>query len=402
MDRNNDNMPKHIMDFFGNNSKKVECSGCGACYQICPKDCISMETDSEGFLYPKVDESKCINCGMCYKTCPMINDIKRDKQEILVYACKNKKDNQRLESSSGGVFSLLAQKVIENNGVVFGAAFDEDMNVIHRYAESLDSIEAFRGSKYVQSNTLNTFKQVKQFLDNKKQVLFSGTPCQVNGLTKFLGNPYDNLILINCVCMGVPSPQVYKKYIDYINSKYTSKLQNVNFRCKNSGWKNYSLKLSFEDGQVYCSPHNQDLYLKGFSKILFLRPSCHDCRFKDFRNVADITLGDYWGVHTKFPDFDDDKGVSLILVNNQKGQTLFESIRSELIVRQSDIEHAIKTHYSLVNSIQPNKKRSEFLQKTNCEPIDLLLKKYTKITPYEFAKKGTKYMLKKLGLFKTQ
>ena len=237
--------------------EKNNCCGCSACVQICPKQCISMAADNEGFLYPQVNSAICIDCGLCEKVCLVINQS-APREPLVVYAAKNNNEDIRLKSSSGGIFTLLAEKVIEEGGVVFGAKFDADWNVIHDYTETIEGLAAFRGSKYVQSIIGDNFKTAKQFLNNGRKVLFSGTPCQIAGLKKYLRKEYDNLLTVDVVCHGVPSPMVWRDYLDYKRAKraagkntVSSSLKElpvitgISFRDKTKGWKKYGFRICY-------------------------------------------------------------------------------------------------------------------------------------------------------------
>lgn len=358
---------------------KEKCCGCHGCTNVCPKQCISMEVDKEGFWYPKVDKSKCVNCTLCEKVCPIINRQQRGDTEIFAYACKNINDEVRESSSSGGVFILLCEEVINNGGVVFGAAFDEKFNVIHTYAETIEESNRFRGSKYVQSKVGNTYKKAKEFLDKGKIVLFSGTPCQISGLDAYLMKKYDNLILIDIACHGVPSPLVYRSYINKLVKKKGTNIKEISFRDKSTGWKDYSVSFKFKNGKELKQFRIDNTYMNGYLKDIFLRPSCYNCKFKKPVTSADLTLADYWGVQNKHPEFDDDKGTSLILVNSKKGQNLLNKITNKLKIIPTDFEYATKCNPSIIKSSNYNKERDEFFLKFSEQNVIKNIKKYTKL-----------------------
>ncbi len=342
---------------------KGKCCGCHGCTNICPKSCISMEVDSEGFWYPKVDKNLCIDCHLCEKVCPILEvPQKKEVFTSLTYACKNKNDEVRLESSSGGVFSLLCKYVISHGGVVFGASYDEDLNVRHTYVETLEGCTQFRGSKYVQSKIGTTYKQVRSFLNKGRIVMFSGTPCQIEGLSGYLRKEYSNLIKVDIACHGVPSPKIYRQYINDLESEYNSKLISLSFRNKDTGWNNYSFKAEFENGNVKQEKGSNNIYMKGFIKDIYLRPSCFECEFKKPRTTADITLGDYWGIGGIHPEFTDEKGVSLIFIHSQIGQDIFNKIKSDLNVIVSDFDYATKWNPSIVKHATYQPKRQQFFE----------------------------------------
>lgn len=339
---------------------KGKCCGCHGCTNICPKSCISMKTDQEGFWYPEVDKNLCIDCHLCEKVCPILeNPVKQDFIPVA-YACKNKVNEVRENSSSGGVFSLLCEEVINNGGVVFGASFDENFDVRHTYAETLEDCIQFRGSKYVQSKIGEAYKQARKFLNDGRLVLFSGTQCQIKGLNLYLRKKYDNLIAVDIICHGVPSPKVFREYRQNLENEYHSKINNIWFRRKDEGWKKFSFAVSFENGTEYLKNLQEDTFMKGFLSDLYLRPSCYECTAKNFVNNADITLADYWGVQDIHPEFDDDRGVSLILVNSKKGQHYLSLIEDKMSIIETDIDYAIKYNPSAIRPVHKHPKRNEF------------------------------------------
>ncbi|MBS3200923.1 Coenzyme F420 hydrogenase/dehydrogenase, beta subunit C-terminal domain [Turicibacter bilis] len=340
---------------------KGKCCGCHGCTNICPKSCISMETDQEGFWYPKVDKNLCIDCHLCEKVCPILEvPQKKEVFNLLTYACKNKNNEVRKESSSGGVFSLLCEYVINHEGVVFGASYNAQFEVRHTYVETLGECSQFRSSKYVQSKIGETYKQVRTFLNQGRLVMFSGTPCQIEGLSGYLSKEYPNLIRVDIACHGVPSPMVYKRYLNDLENEYQSKLKSLSFRNKDTGWSSYSFKAEFENGRVKQELGSNNIYMKGFIKDIYLRPSCFECEFKKPHTTADITLGDYWGVSGIHPEFTDEKGISLIFVHSQKGKDIFDKISTNLQVLESDFDYATKCNPSIVRHAPIQPKRQQF------------------------------------------
>ncbi|MBY6917964.1 4Fe-4S dicluster domain-containing protein [Clostridium botulinum] len=379
-----------------NISKKRDCSGCYGCANICPKQCISMKSDNEGFWYPKIDKDKCINCGLCEKVCPIINKSTDEKNDIISYACKNKDNKTRNTSSSGGIFSLLCNCVISKNGVVFGAAFNKEFEVNYMYAETVEQCEKFKGSKYVQSKIGNTYRQAKEFLDSGRIVLFSGTPCQISGLDSFLMKKYENLIMIDIACHGVPSPLVYKNYIESLENNNNSNISLFSFRDKSTGWKNYSLKVDFNNKKQVKEIGYNNIYIKGFLNDIYLRPSCYECKFKKPTTSADITLADYWGVQNIHPEFDDDKGTSLVLVNSKKGQDLFNEISHNMDFIKTDLDYAIRNNPCIVRPVKYNPKREKFFSEMNDNNIEKIIHKYTKVTFTQKVKRKTFGALRKI------
>lgn len=340
---------------------KHECCGCTACISICPKDCISMSEDKEGFLYPVVDSVKCIDCGLCEKVCPVLHPLKNEA-EPLVYAAINNDESIRMQSSSGGIFTLLAEYVIDRGGVVFGACFDRDWNVVHDYTETKEGLAKFRGSKYVQSNLGNSFSQVKTFLNSGREVLFSGTPCQVAGLKSYLRKPYSNLLAVDLVCHGVPSPEVWRKYLqETVCREYGIKknksavnqcdyISDISFRSKDKGWKKYNIKIIFRNGKFEMMPYFENPYMNVFLSDLSLRPSCYACPAKLYNLQSDITLADFWGVNKIVPYIDDDKGCGLLLVHNKEMMNFLYRLDCELLRQQFD--SVVKYNPSMLSAVK--------------------------------------------------
>ena len=298
---------------------KADCCGCSACVHICPNHCIMLQEDNEGFEYPVINADKCIKCGLCEKVCPVLN--KGDQRRPLkVYAAKNRNEMDRLQSSSGGLFTLLAEQVIHDGGVVFAVKYNTEAEAEFSYFEDIDSIDAFRGSKYVQAKIGNSYREAESFLRKGRKVMFTGTPCQILGLKLFLRKHYSNLLTVDFVCHGVPSPMVWRKYIreeaDLIG---VSMLSDINCRDKSSGWKCSSFSYQYADGQnkiKTSTRFDENIYMKVFLSNLMLRSSCYCCPAKAGRSLSDITIGDFWGIDRLYPEFDDDKGVSLVMIYN--------------------------------------------------------------------------------------
>lgn len=316
-----------------------KCTGCFACINACPKQCISSVMDSEGFLQPVIDQNRCINCKKCEKACPIINKpVKTVEKSPVVYAAWSKDEELLNKSSSGGIFGVLAMYIIQNKGVVFGAVYNEDLSVSHVKAESLKELDKMHGSKYVQSNIGESFKHVKEYLEGNRYVLFTGTPCQIAGLYGFLGgDKFDNLITCDLVCHGVPSPGVFRSYINYLETKKSAKVTGIEMRSKKNGWMQGSgINLTFnKDKKIRIYPPTKDPYINGFMYSTFLRKSCYDCKFAETPRESDITIGDFWGIGDDTPfNHPIKQGVSLILINSEKGQWLFKqcnvNIRSEM------------------------------------------------------------------------
>lgn len=338
-----------------NLANKSQCTGCTACASICPQNCIQMKENSEGFSYPVIkDNSICISCRACERVCPILNDNQRNEEQTKAYAALSKDDGLRMESSSGGVFSELAKLVLETNGIVYGASYDKDFKVKHIGIENVELLGKLRGAKYSQSELSTSFQRIKMQLDADRQVLFSGTPCQIGGLKAFLKKDYANLFCIDFVCHGVPSPLVWKKYVEYRaridNNSNTPEY--INLRNKESGWSHFSYKVEFAypGEKRYLCRNNEDLFMKLFVSNYILRRSCSDCHYKGYSRVADITLGDFWGIWNIIPDMDDNKGTSLVLTHSDKGEKLLKTAADNLRYGQVTLDQATMMNASLIKS----------------------------------------------------
>lgn len=357
-------------------TNKSKCTGCEVCVNICPKSCIKMKEDNEGFLYPVIDQKKCINCNRCKVNCPANNDYDAQKS-LETYACKNINNYIRETSSSGGVFFEIAKFVLNQYGTVYGVMSDLDLKIRHCRIDSIEQLELLQGSKYVQSRIGNIYKLVFDDLKANKFVLFSGTPCQIAGLKCFLKKDYKNLICVDVVCHGVPSPKVYKLYLEKLQLKFNSCITNIYFRNKKNGWKRFSIFVKFKNNQEYRKTVDKDLYLRGFVANLYLRPVCHNCNFKDFRNNSDITLADFWGVEK---EIDDNKGVSLVFLNNIKGIKVFDEIKNNFEIYKKDISSALPGNPAIKKSSVPHPNREKFFMRINEMDIEKLIKKSLKPT----------------------
>lgn len=341
--------------------KKNICCGCYACVNICSKNAIVMHEEIDGFKYPIINQNKCINCGMCKKICPILNKSKKEEYKTIAYACYNMNIDNRLNSSSGGIFILLAREIIRRNGVVFGATFDKKFDVLHSHVETEGELKSFMGSKYVQSNIGNTYKKVKKFLEDDRYVLFTGTPCQINGLKSYLRKDYNKLYTQDIICHGVPSPKVWRKYLEYQKKLNMEEIKSVSFRNKDNGWSLYQMKISF-DTKIYSKSATKDLFFKMFLGNFCLRESCYNCNFKKKNQVADLTLADYWGIKEINPRMYDDQGTSLVIINSNKGKELFELIKNSIRYEETKLEEAIKYNPSIIKSASLNYDRKNFMK----------------------------------------
>ena len=335
---------------------KEDCSGCGACSNICPQRCIAMKEDHEGFLYPDVEQDRCVGCRLCEQVCPSLNKPELHETPIG-YACINNNTDIRMESSSGGVFSLLADDILEKGGAVFGVAFSGDsVEVRHVCIEDKEKLSFLRGSKYVQSRIGDTYKEVERFLKRGRPVLFTGTPCQIAGLKSFLRQEYDLLYTQDLICHGAPSPLVWKRYL----LEKGRSVQTVSFRDKREGWITFSVSLKYVDQTEESEPFSNDLFMRGFLSDLYLRPSCYQCKWKGLRRCSDITLADFWGVEEVIPELFDNKGTSLVLVHSEKGKRLLNSVQKNMIMQGVDFTSVIVYNTAAVQSVPLTKQRKRF------------------------------------------
>lgn len=346
---------------------KSKCTGCTACYNICPQKCICMFDDEEGFKYPKVFEDKCINCNLCNKVCPVINNEPLNKINEA-YAVKSKDKYVQLSSPSGGAFYHIAKYYL-NKGKVFAAAFDDDNVLIHSEIEDEKTLPKYMGSKYVQSDLKDCFSCIEELLTNEKEVLFVGSPCQVAGLKNYLRKEYSNLLTIDFICHGVPSPLVLKKYIDFFEQTNNSTVTDISFRNKKFGWENFSMKISFDSGEEVIRNKNEDVYLKCFFDNVFLRPSCYECNFKSMEKHSDITLSDFWGCKKIDESIYDSDGVSVLMVNSVNGQKAFNECKEEFTVDRITVDDVKNTNSALLYSVSSSNMRKIFFRRINNMPI---------------------------------
>lgn len=380
---------------------KKDCCGCTACVAVCSHHCISMCEDEEGFLYPKVDVRACVDCGLCERVCPVLNQ-KTAKYPQSVYAAINPDEDIREKSSSGGIFTMLAERVLQDGGVVFGAKFNDAWNIVHDYCESVDGLADFRGSKYVQSAMGDCYAKAKSFLKQGRKVLFSGTPCQIAGLHNFLRKDYEGLLTIDVVCHGVPSPLVWRSYLEGLKKrpqgvagkntvlsslKAIPVVTGISFRDKHDGWKKFGFSVRGHAASAACQnsvfPSNdqilfreffgENLFMRGFLSDIILRPSCYACPAKKGKSDSDITLADYWGIENQHPEIDDNKGTSLVLIHTDKGQKAFEELSCKYVA--SSYNQALQGNSSIEQSVkEPNARRFYLraLQNTPNNPLEAL------------------------------
>lgn len=380
--------------------RNEDCMGCSACANVCPKNCITMTKDHEYFLYPKVNSSKCVRCRKCIEVCPIMNRAIVNSNPVA-FACINNDESVRILSSSGGMFTIFAERVLENGGVVFGASLNNQHKLKHVYIDNKKDLELLRGSKYVQSEIGYTYKQAKEFLDSEKEVLFVGTPCQIAGLKNYLKSPYKNLITLDIICHGVPSPYVWSKYVAFRKDKEGTNIKKISFRNKSNGWKKYSMSFVFSDDTEYKEYFRYDPYMKAFLKDICLRPSCHECKFKSLNRHSDITMGDFWGVKNIAPHLDDNWGTSLILVNSEIGKIEIDAVKDKMKYERVNVEESIKYNLAAIKSARPHTKRNDFFNHLNVMPFDVLVDKYCNDSSMKRIKieirRQVKFILSRLG-----
>ena len=363
---------------------REDCTGCTACAAVCPVNAITMEADHEGFLRPVVGES-CILCRKCEATCPMLHLPVPGPSPAQAHAVWNADEAERVKSSSGGFFSLLAHHVLEQGGAVFGTVLDETMTARHVRAHSEEELAPMRGSKYVQSDLGDSFRQVKELLDNGTPVLLSGVPCQVDGLKRYLGKEYDNLLTCDLVCHGVPSPAVFRAWLDGLERARGSKVTGVRFKDKSHGWSHPWLTVSFADGSVYTEDFNRTGYGRGFGMQLFLRPACALCKYTSTSRPADFTLADYWGLDPKLElPVERDKGISMVLVNSARGQVVFDALAPRFGQTDRPLAEAVAGNPRLASPLKANPKRGAFFAAFAALPFETVEKRFLALPPLHY------------------
>ncbi len=357
--------------------EKSKCCGCTACSNICPQKAIEMVKDDEGFLYPSVDKSKCNNCNLCTKICPVLNKKTVEKKQ-KGYVLNNKEENIRADSTSGGAFTPIAEYVLDRNGVVFGASYNSNLEVIHIYIEKKEELYKLRGSKYVQSFLGDSFKKVKEFLENDRFVCFSGTPCQIEGLKNFLGKDYEKLITVDVMCHAVPSPLVFEKYKSFIKKTKLNneEIESIIFRDKSKYGFKYSTMTVKSSKKEYYRGVETDPFLRSFFGDLSDRPSCYDCAFKKQYHESDFTIWDCFIAEKFNKKLDDDKGTSRMLVNTEKANQIFDEINNKFEFTEITPEKLTENVKEMTNSVNLPEKRKDFFADINKLDEEAFFKKY--------------------------
>jgi len=353
------------------------CTGCSGCDAACPVGAIEMAQNEKGFYRPRIDEGVCLDCGKCREICPANQESQAVVENQEVFAAWSRQEEIRLASSSGGVFSHLAEQVLEAGGVVFGGSFLKDFTIGHCGIETVDDLARLRGSKYVQSRMGENFKKVKSFLTCGRQVLFAGTPCQIAGLKKILtASERENLLLVDLVCHGAASPKLYRDYLNYQADLRQDRIVQVSFRSKPEGWKNFGMSLTFEKSENYFADVLTDPYLVGFLKNYFLNDSCYRCQFANTNRQGDVTIADFWGYQEEKDFLDDDRGITLVITNTPKGRAHYEAIRKKVIDLPKTLVEAAAGNGALNRPTFKNRRYEEFWQDYENEKFSFLIEKY--------------------------
>ena len=361
---------------------KVDCCGCNACGDICAHKAITFKTDIEGFWYPEVDKEKCTDCHLCEKVCPIINikDLKKNDFEKPSHtlAAIHKNMRVRWNSTSGGAYTALAEAMLEQGGYISGAIYNEGFTGVHNYVtKNPEDLDKLRSSKYLESYAEGLYAEIRELLKKGEKVLACGTPCQMAALRAFLRKDYDNLVIVDFICRGVNSPKVYRAYLDSLEKRYNSKVVYVKAKNKELGWSNLTRKVTFANGQSYYGVFMDDDFRRGYHTNVFCRPSCYDCKFKEFPRIADITIADYWGIEKVDKNLDNNIGTSMILLNSKKGEAYFDSVKDKLEFIETPFESILGGNIALRKSIEPAKiDRKAFFEDLDTYDFDYVTEKY--------------------------
>ena len=351
-----------------------KCTGCMACYSICNFDAIKIVQNEKGFYVPQIDKTKCKNCGKCKDTCPENNKIDKEKCKAI-YASWSKSNITRKSSTSGGIFSEISKVILKQNGLVVGAMYNEHFEVEHNFIEKIEELNKIQGSKYVQSRIGDVYVRIKCELEKGKKVLFSGVGCQIAGLKKYLKKEYENLITVDVLCHGAPSPRIFKEYID--RKKNNGEISNIRFRYKKPSWTVFSMRIDYKDGKIYQKNTFDDEYIRLFLDDYITNDVCSNCKYTGEERVADITLADFWGYVSEDAKYrNNEKGISLVLINSEKGNAIFNEVKDELVIIEKNIEEAKNGNQCLRKPFTKNKNYESFWKDYKENGYDFVVKKY--------------------------
>lgn len=369
------------------------CVLCNACSDICPMNAIDYKAEDHTFLYPVIDRKSCVNCKLCESVCPAILPPAAVRTDgPMAFAAKSKCDDNRISSTSGGVFWEAAHYIISLGGYVCGAVFDDHYHVRHIISNNVHDISQMRGSKYAQSNMKGLFSQIQKHLKNSRPVLFCGCPCQVKAVREYCKDDCINLFLFEVVCHGTPSDSMLQSYISMMEKKYHGRLSSLSFRDKTYGWHMSSVRMQFDNGKVYMKPITADAYMKGFLNGSTQKESCYCCKFKNGASGCDVMLGDLWGAEQELPEVDDNKGLSAVLVFSEKGFRLLNALPIETY--QVDPEHVIKHNQNIIKATGKNPVRESFFRFAEAQGMESAINRFFAESNYDELKRVARYRLR--------
>lgn len=379
---------------------KKKCCGCFACANACPKQCIQMVEDSEGFRYPSVNVEECVNCGMCEKVCPVQNVGAANETFVQkAFVVQNKDEKVLRESTSGGAFSAIAKWILDQGGVVFGVHLNDKFEAEHSFVEKYENLAQFRNSKYVQSSVGFAYKEAKNFLNQGRKVLFSGTGCQLEGLFNYLRKPYENLYAVDVICRATPSPLVLRKYLEMQQGRGLD-LRDVKFRDKYHGYKYSNMSLFTKNNKDYHEGIDTDVYLRAFFSGMSIRPSCTECKFRRVHRRTDMTIWDCFTIDDFSKELDNDKGATRIITHSSRAEEILNSLHSELKIVEVDFAKAIAGVHELTDGPKMHPRRDEFFADLNSKPADEVFAKWFPLTMRHRLEKQARLWSNRLGIYK--
>lgn len=381
---------------------KNQCTGCNAWVDVCPCNAIILKTEKDGFWYPQIDSEKCIQCDLCERRCPVLNFSKLRSQQSfkpICYAAINKDIETRFDSTSGGIFSALAEYMYSRKGYVGGAIYMSDFSVKHFISDDKVDLAKLRQSKYSQSQTIGIFRETKDLLDKGKEVLICGTPCQMAGLRTYLNRDYENLVIVDFICKSITSPRFFDLYLNYYRQKHQSEIVHFKFKDKGLGWRSLVKRLDFANGETeYSRMQDGDLYSRAYHANLVSRPSCYNCKFKGYPRYADITIADFWGVERYHRELDDNAGTSAVIINTKRGEKYFESIKELLVLRSTQLTYIERNNPALIKKqAMPKCNRDTFFEGLDETNFEQRIIQYTPRKKYTLREQGI-YVLQLLRM----